>query len=540
MLKLKLYIVMTIVASWLLSGCTNSKVPEAMVLAEELMEEQPDSALILLESVDGGRLSGEPRARYALLLSQAYDKNYIDLTDDSLISLALDYYLNTDDTYRTMLGYHYRAAVNRNAGYYESSLSSGLKAYDLAVKLNDDLNKSRIASLISRLYTVTYNSIEAISWEEIALHYAKKVGRPAWIYNGYRNIGEGYIAIGEFSRGLEYADSAFSVYNQDDIDILNMKYHANYGMGNFVAADSIFKVMEVTDGFVASAVLLSLQCGIDVKVLDKYPVNYNDDVLQEHVAAQYIAMDRFAAAHDFDSALKVMKDITRVQNDEIITLTHANLLRVQADHETEKVRIQQLQAKLNRQKSIGAILLCLLIIIVLIFSLVFIRNRHARQTLQQENDLLYLTREIQNVRQKLEETNSIAQQSSLALLEKFAWVENLGNIYMDASITQNKEKILYKNVSELLNAARNDNFASKIEETIRSTNPAIMEGIDSLGLIKSEREVLIYLYAHFSIRIISLLTDKTRRAIYNLKARLKAKLSELDTPTSRTLLNTLF
>ena len=37
------------------------------------------------------------RAHYALLYTQAQDKTYRDETNDSLISIAVDYYRHTDD-----------------------------------------------------------------------------------------------------------------------------------------------------------------------------------------------------------------------------------------------------------------------------------------------------------------------------------------------------------------------------------------------------------------------------------------------------------
>ena len=66
-----------------------------MDLAEELMNERPDSSLLLLSGIDQNNLkSKKEHARFALLLSQAYDKNYIDKIDDSLIYSAALYYSN--------------------------------------------------------------------------------------------------------------------------------------------------------------------------------------------------------------------------------------------------------------------------------------------------------------------------------------------------------------------------------------------------------------------------------------------------------------
>ena len=72
------------------------------------MNEYPDSALTILKSIVQTDLqSEEHRARYALLYSQALDKNYIDLTSDSLINIAVDYYKNRDDVKAKFLSYYY-------------------------------------------------------------------------------------------------------------------------------------------------------------------------------------------------------------------------------------------------------------------------------------------------------------------------------------------------------------------------------------------------------------------------------------------------
>ena len=57
-----------------------------------------DSALVVLENISAKELVfSSSKARYALLLTQARDKNYILHTDDSLIRIAVDYYDGTGD-----------------------------------------------------------------------------------------------------------------------------------------------------------------------------------------------------------------------------------------------------------------------------------------------------------------------------------------------------------------------------------------------------------------------------------------------------------
>ena len=61
---------------------------------EACMELFPDSALSLLSQIECPEcMRGQQRADYALLLTQALDKNYLDnLQSDSLIMIAVEYY----------------------------------------------------------------------------------------------------------------------------------------------------------------------------------------------------------------------------------------------------------------------------------------------------------------------------------------------------------------------------------------------------------------------------------------------------------------
>ena len=75
-----------------------SSLTDVLNRAETLMNEHPDSSLTLLRTLTLDDFQQESnRARYALLHSQALDKNYIDVTGDSLISVAVEYYKDKDD-----------------------------------------------------------------------------------------------------------------------------------------------------------------------------------------------------------------------------------------------------------------------------------------------------------------------------------------------------------------------------------------------------------------------------------------------------------
>ena len=124
----------------LLAGCNDPKpVTDALHRAEALMNEYPDSAWAVLNTLSPDAM-GQSRTRvhYALLYTQAQDKTYRDETNDSLISIAVDYYRHTDDARRRFLSYYYKGRVSFNAKDYLTATSCYMEAEQLADAVGDD------------------------------------------------------------------------------------------------------------------------------------------------------------------------------------------------------------------------------------------------------------------------------------------------------------------------------------------------------------------------------------------------------------------
>lgn len=98
-------------------GCNNSReASRALSTAENIMTESPDSARLILANINRSSLkSRATKARHALLYSQALDKCYVDVDNDSLTSVALDYYKSHGSDHEKALAYYYNATVNRYA-----------------------------------------------------------------------------------------------------------------------------------------------------------------------------------------------------------------------------------------------------------------------------------------------------------------------------------------------------------------------------------------------------------------------------------------
>ena len=157
-------------------GCSR-KVDSRLVLADSLVENRPDSAYVILRSVNPDSLSGgENRALYSLLMSQAMYKCNVRAKNDSLINIAVDYYKSTDNRAN-----YARSLLFKGAVLYEmGDKKEALRFYKQAESVADTSNYDFIGYVnlrMAEVYTYSYiQNQEHISKLRKALSNYKKSG----------------------------------------------------------------------------------------------------------------------------------------------------------------------------------------------------------------------------------------------------------------------------------------------------------------------------------------------------------------------------
>lgn len=144
-----------ILLSYVMFSCSKSVetlLPE-LSRAENLMQEYPDSALAVLDSMQTPSPSDKMQyATWCLLYTQAQDKNYIKHTSDSLINVAFSYFEKQHDLNRKVLSLYYRARVADDMHNAEEATIYYLQANDLAKEIKDYHSAQLISSHLGMLY----------------------------------------------------------------------------------------------------------------------------------------------------------------------------------------------------------------------------------------------------------------------------------------------------------------------------------------------------------------------------------------------------
>ncbi|WP_418698393.1 hypothetical protein [Bacteroides sp.] len=138
----------------LLAACISRTNYDPMLMqADSLMPTRPDIALYILQDIKLQQFSSQAdRAYYALLVTQAKDKNYIQQTDDSLIRTAVEYYTSTNNKRMQAEAYYYWGCTYRDTNQQSAAIEKYLIAAALASEINDTQLAGRIYNNIGYLY----------------------------------------------------------------------------------------------------------------------------------------------------------------------------------------------------------------------------------------------------------------------------------------------------------------------------------------------------------------------------------------------------
>ena len=176
---------------------------------ENIVEQYPDSALILLESIRNPyELSKSQHAKYVLLSVQAKDKADKNIASDSLIFQAKEYFQKENDGRSLALAEFYCGRVLQSQGKIEESMETYLKAKDKATKIKD-IHLCGLADFF--LGNLNYHQF---LYDEAISHYKSAAINFSHIEDKYKNQIASYTSIGNSFLLKSAADSAFFYYRK--------------------------------------------------------------------------------------------------------------------------------------------------------------------------------------------------------------------------------------------------------------------------------------------------------------------------------------
>lgn len=192
----------------IVSACTqnNTKLYKDLTDAEECMWKQPEKALQILQNINKDSISDNLNyATWCLLYTQAQDRNYITHSSDSLISIALDFFMKQDNPKRKAEAWFYKGQVKADQKLIKEAIECYVIAKEWAKNIDDDpIFVSLIHNTLGSKYRYQKLYNEAINETKIALQYIEPINKSIFNSHYYSELGRAYSEMGKIDSALYF------------------------------------------------------------------------------------------------------------------------------------------------------------------------------------------------------------------------------------------------------------------------------------------------------------------------------------------------
>ena len=515
---------------------------------ESYIEERPDSALVVLEKIDVSELSGkEERAKHALLLSMALDKNVIDKTDFEVLQPAIDYYEDNGTATDKLRTYYYQGRIYQNAGNDALAMESFVKAISEGNESNDILTKARTYFAQSHIYYSLYEWDNFIETNKSAASLFKESGMLNSFANCYIRIINGYTLKEEPNSALPYIDDCKMMLQDMNISRLT-EFYASYltYLINFGTEQEIKETLYeyTTNVNIPSSKIDWLAIAYAYLEMNNYDdalyalsqCDISNDVAKERKYLSIIS-DVYQNLGDHKRALESYKKYI-ILADSIDSAIYTQDTRfVEERHNLEMAKAKETEAK-NRLTII--VLSCIVALLISLYILNLIRKRLKRSRVENAQLLsekaLYeqMYNEVVAERDALNEmiANNAIKEEAMEIIKKRLGVLNTIIVShlsaKDTDIKRANEEL------ERLIANRND-FIKSTRLTLEENYPHFFAYLHDKGLEEFEIDFCCLYAIGLKGKEIKAYTNLTRHYKDSSEVRQKLGLSESDTNLSNFL-----
>lgn len=230
-----------------LVSCVDGTTVRILDKAEEIMNEKPDEALVLLDSLSTSEVKSRAAyARLSLLRSIALDKNIVDTSDISIILPALKYYENHGSRLDKARTYFYYGRVLQNGGDDDGALEAMSKAELYAEQTSDLYLRGLIADAIGRTYDGNDEDSAAVKYYNEALECFDSIGSRKNRMYMLEIISCFYMKTGKYEKSVRYAEEALkaAVELNDTTEMISMAVNlsdAYCASGNLGSASDVIR-----------------------------------------------------------------------------------------------------------------------------------------------------------------------------------------------------------------------------------------------------------------------------------------------------------
>ena len=552
-------IIYTLLLAALCVGCGGRLSMRQLQELEARVNDAPDSVLAVLTAADMPRW-GERRALHALLTVQAQDKSYIDVADDSLISVATRYYERRGPALHRLQAFYYHGRVYANAGLRHEAMTAYTRAKDFVDEVDAPYPVGLLFLQMGVLCGYDYDYPQAIAHMEKATYCFERANKFRLQNISKRNAGQFYL-------NMENAKQADTLFNEvlawaeenDDehikYSILDLKLILYDATGDLEALEGLL------NNYSIDAIPLN---SINYGIMSHYYARKGDELSAEELLAKAWAVsttleDSAMLWHKSYQVYKIL-DITSAAlknqeyllsyQDSIVRMTlQQPLMATQRDHYHSRLQMEKLR-NLNYRYLMGIAALVIVIVAVVLWMLYREAFRKKEVQVKQYMDaadqlrvtLYYKEEELGKatdaLQQQATDTATLQQRIASLFKEQYNLLDELCTTYYENPKDDLRRTPIFEQVRDTINFFSSDKGYARLEAIVNDgCNDAIARLRREFPKFKeTDFRLLCYFCAGFSIQTICLFTQEDSKKLWVYKSRLITRIKNSDAPSKDLIL----
>lgn len=517
-----------------LVSCVSVHVENILNDVETYISERPDSALAVLDSIDRDMLTTRKvTSHHALLYAMALDKNFIDVSDDSLAMTALEYYEHHGDRKYKARALYYLGLSHYYSQEYDKAIIEFTKAEEVAQK-HDSLYWGMTKVAQADTYGRTFNSTEEteclllasdILEEVSSYHYYVSQLRLAQVYIDEKQylLSEGILKA-LLSQGVNtpiYANALRSYAYLNVVSPFGDCKNAAELYQNHLSEFS-GEYMTLRDYWAWSYSLYCQKSYEDSNNLVSQLIQIDTTIVSDYW--QYLLAKEDS---NYKIALSRLENVLEKNEREVETALKQELSLKQRDYYAMQSK-WTLYKMYNRTIMLfSAIIVALMIIGYLI---IFYRGYIKKQNEEKERYMEYVAEIIRQLEEvKCENSDSLKRKYIELYKSKFEVLRSLSDQYLMTENRVDAEEKMYQKVISLVNDIRNDEeHRAKFEAMLDNDLDGIMTNFrNELPKLKEiDYAIFSYWIIGFDVTTISRLLDTSLNIIYIRRSRIKQQIRD--------------
>lgn len=498
----------------------------------DYVQEQPDSALMVLNTMDASAFHGRTLAEYRLLKAMALDKNYVNVASDSLAMPAYQFFRRYGPKEKEMMSLYYLGVSHYYSHEDAEAVFLWEKVSDMAVQLGNPYYTGLSHIMKSYSFSRTYCISEAVRSAELGVQAFESIPNPFQVQRAKLQLADAYHSTKEFEKAFDICQELINTCQTDTFTMRRALLHAGYSLylAHPERADSAMRFYEraVNEYGAQMDVVEAAHFG-EVSCMA-------GDTQQAHLIVEQLrALGTYPEQRSFleyrlykkenklRDALFSAEEFHNQLDSIWVTALEQSLVKSQRNYQTQ--RRLSAEHSLFLTRLLGAVSFLCLFLALLLFVM-----KH-RQVVVEREQLISSVGETAKLLQEAEQKNSDMEKSLeeaqkryvSAYKRQFSKISSIIANYYTSSDDNNGRDIVYKQVMDIAATISYDRTRMSLLE--RDVNVALDNAMkwyreEFPNKTTSHYNMVCLIMAGFSMPMIEILTSTPKNTLYSKKSRL--------------------